>query len=447
MNLRRVLPAFLVCCLGVAGDPASAGLSDTDRQLVGEVVSLIETHHGQAHDHTDLMRRATDAVEAAYAKPATPAGPSASASSPDVSPAEQGIKAFVAGLGPHNFYATGSQARQRQAWFVGAPKARLGLIGTTTARGFAIRLIYPDGPADRAGLLPDDLVIAINGQPLPGQSRKQVAELLQGTDGEQIGLTLRRGEATLDVMAIFDQTDTASVLSRRFGNTGYLWISRFNQQMDTGFRRAVDDLTPFGPAIEPVTGLIIDLRNNQGGYLRQAISLSDSFLSDGHIARVDGRHETAPRLYDAKPGEDFRGLPVVILVNSVTRSSAEIFAAALRDNGRAVLMGQTTYGKGVGQRTYKVAATGGSLTLVRTIVTPPSGRVFDGIGLNPDISLQDNRTSGLDTALCPPLAASPFSDSGIACAIAYLKAGSVQGFYESLGTIAGPTAGPGQKPE
>tara|TARA_R110000787_G_scaffold16622_32_gene51066 strand:+ start:26262 stop:27575 length:1314 start_codon:yes stop_codon:yes gene_type:complete len=432
MNRWLTLPVCLASFLAVLAHPAGAALSDTDRQFIEEVVGLIEEHHGKGHDRDDLMRRATDAVATAYEKSATVAGP------PPVSPAELGIKTFVASLGPHNFYATGSQARQRRAWFAGAPKARLGLIGTTTADGFAIRLIYPDGPAEKAGLLPDDLIIAINGQPLPGKSRKQVAELLQGKDGEQISLTLRRGDATLNLPAVFDQTDTASVLSRRFGDRGYIWISRFNQQMEKGFQRAVGDLTPFGPAIEPVTGLIIDLRNNQGGYLRQAISLSDSFLAGGRIARVDGRHEKAPRLYDARPGEDFRGLPVVILVNAVTRSSAEIFAAALRDNDRAVLMGQTTYGKGVGQRTYKVDATGGSLTLVRTVVTPPSGKVFDGVGLTPDILLRTDKTDGFDPSLCPPLAASPFSDSGIACAIAYLKAGSVQGFYESLGGIAGP---------
>ena len=435
MNHRLALPACLVCLLSVVAWPAKADISETDHKFIEEVVGLIESHHGQAHDRNDLMSRAVEAVETAYEKSATIAGP------PPVSPAELGIKAFVATLGPHNFYATGTQAQQRRAWFTGAPKARLGLIGTTTADGFAIRLIYPDGPADKARLLPDDLVTAINGQRLPGKSRKQVAELLQGGDGEQISLTLLRNGTTLELPAIFDQTDTASVLSRRFGDAGYLWVSRFNQQMDKGFRRAVDDLTPFGPAIEPVTGLIIDLRNNQGGYLRQAISLSDSFLADGRIARVDGRHEKAPRLYEARSGEDFKGLPVVILVNAVTRSSAEIFAAALRDNGRAVLMGQTTYGKGVGQRTYKVAATGGSLTLVRTVVTPPSGQLFDGIGLIPDIPLRSDKTDGFDPSLCPPLATSPFTDSGIACAIAYLKAGSVQAFHENLGG----TAGPGQK--
>jgi carboxyl-terminal processing protease len=423
------------CSVFISLHPASATepLDDADMAFITEVVDLIMRYHGDIHDRDRLMAEAITAVE--RAQDAVTAGP------PQASPAETGIKAFVETLGPHNFYATARQFEVRRNWFAGAATARLGIIGTTVPDGFAIRLVYPDGPAEQAGILPDDLITALDGAPLAGLPRQEVTARLRGKAGQRVTLALQAPDGSRrSTIARYAEIDTESVLSRMFGDIGYLWLRRFNRRTDSGMENALARLAPAGPGITPLRGLVIDIRDNQGGYLNDAVDLADLFLTAGEIARVTSRLEAEPRIYTADPSQDFAGMPVVVLMNAVSRSSAEIFAAALRDNGRAVLMGQTTYGKGVGQRTYKVKATGGSLTLVRSLVTPPSGKTFDRVGIDPDIPLARGDRPGMDPALCPPLAGSPFRDPEIACALAFIASGtSAEHFARSLS----PTAGPG----
>lgn len=432
--VRAVVP-ILLCALTWQAAGA-AELTDEDRQFITEVVDLVERYHGEVHDRTALLAEAERHVLAELGKPG------AEDETTPPTRTERGIKAFIETLGPHNFYATARQYEVRKNWFKGAPKARLGLIGTTIPSGFAVRMVYPGGPAQKAGVTPDDVIIAIDGKPLAGLTSRQVASRLQGEIGQTARLLLRHYDASEEeVTARYTETDTESVLSRRFGKAGYLWVRRFNRQTRAGLEAALAELSPYGPGIEPLDGLVIDLRNNQGGYLNEAVAMADVFLDSGQIAEVDSRFDEKPRIYKARPGAEFEGLPVVMLVNAVSRSSAEIFASALRDNGRAVLMGQTTYGKGVGQRTYRVKATGGSLTLVRSYVTPPSGESFNGKGLEPDIMLARGDANGVNTSGCPPLDA-PFRDPEIACAVAYLQAGSMDAFHNLVGgdAAAGPPA-------
>ncbi len=426
--LAAACTAFIASQPSLSADPPG----EDDMAFITEVVDMIVRYHGEVHDRDRLMADAITAVQRAH--DAVTAGP------PPASAAETGIKAFVETLGPHNFYATARQFEVRRDWFAGAATARLGMIGTTVRRGFAIRLIYPGGPAEQAGLLPDDLITAIDGAPIAGLPREEVTARLRGKAGQRVTLALEAPDGSRrETTARYAEIGTESVLSRLFGDTGYLWLRRFNRRTDSGMETALARLAPAGPGITPVRGLIIDIRDNQGGYLSDAVELADLFLTAGEIARVTSRHDAEPHIYTADPAQDFGALPVVILMNGVSRSSAEIFASALRDNGRAVLMGQKTYGKGVGQRTYKVKATGGSLTLVRSLVTPPSGRVFDRVGIEPDIPLARGETAGLDTALCPPLPDSPFTDPEIACALAFIAAGvTPEDFTRTLMQTAGP---------
>jgi carboxyl-terminal processing protease len=261
-----------------------------------------------------------------------------------------------------------------------------------------------DTPAARAGILPGDLVTAIDGKPTTGLELAAVVARVRGEIGQPVFLTLKReGEAApLEVRLVRAQIAVQSVKSRPENDVAYLRIATFNDTTPASLRDAVTKASPANPK-----GYVLDLRSNTGGALNRVIEAADLFLESGDILATHGRTPDSDASYKATPGEIAKGLPIAILVNEGTSSGAEIFVGALKDNGRAKVFGVRTYGKGSVQTIFTLGALG-AVRLTTSRFYTPSGRNLEGHGIDPDV-------------VVPGTASASGPDPVLAAALAYLR--------------------------
>ncbi len=303
------------------------------------------------------------------------------------------FRAALLSLDRYSRYSTPAEARENRALREG-----YGGIGVTIrAENGVARVIsvMPGTPGDKAGLKDNDIIAAIAGVPLRGKSLNYVVRRLRGPRGSEVRLTVRRVARklplTINVTRAFIVPQT--VIARRAGDAVYLRIVRFGN--DTA-RKTSDTVARLRTKIgkRKLSGAILDLRNNPGGLLEQAILISDLFLDDGEIMESRGRHPKSRRRYDARYGDVLRGKPIVVLVNSRTASSSEILAAALQDNGRAVVVGSNSFGKGTVQSVASLPNRG-EIILTWSRFHAPSGYTLQGLGVRPNIcSGSDRRNAG-----------------------------------------------------
>jgi carboxyl-terminal processing protease len=279
-------------------------------------------------------------------------------------------------------YSSGRNARVNRA-------ARNGFVGIgidydMVPGGAIIRSLVPDGPAERAGLKVDDMISAADNKALVGMTRETTRRLIAGPPDSIVKLTLfRQGEDRALVMPvrrslIVPRTVTSSV------NEGIALITvrSFNIRTSTDVSQAVADAkAQTGGALK---GVVLDLRGDPGGLLDQAVDLSDLFLEGGTITTLTGRHPGAKQYYAARPGDIADGKPIVVLVDGKSASSAEITAAALADNGRALIIGTNTLGKGSVQTLIRLP-NDGEIALTWAEVVSPAGYRLHGLGLLPTI--------------------------------------------------------------
>jgi len=300
---------------------------------------------------------------------------------------EAGINGMLTSLDPHSGYLSPTDYRDIQVDTSG----EYGGLGVEiiTEDGF-IKVVAPidDTPASRAGLKSGDLLTAINGTPII--ARDAVKEM-RGPVGTDITITvLRRGEDPFDVTLTREVIRPKSVRARMEGDDiGYIRVSGFNERttllLEEGLAQIAKD------AGGRPKGLVLDLRNNPGGLLDQAVSVSDMFLSGGEVVSTFGRHSSNDRRYNAGPGEVFKGVPIVVLINRGSASAAEIVAGALQDRNRARIVGVTSFGKGSVQTVMPLGADRGALRLTTARYYTPSGRSIQGTGIDPDIEIAQER--------------------------------------------------------
>src|SRR5229473_987124 len=201
-------------------------------------------------------------------------------------------------------------------------------------------------PAARAGLKPGDLITHLDGDPVQGMTLPEAVEKMRGPISSEIKLTIRReGKEPFDVKLTRATIKIQSVRSHLEGdNIGYIRITTFNEQTDTGLNNAMKNLKQ--QAGNKLVGVILDLRNNPGGLLDQAVAVSDAFLDKGEIVSTRGRRSEDAQRYNARPGDIAAGLPVAVLINGGSASASEIVAGALQDHHRAILLGTKSFGKG-----------------------------------------------------------------------------------------------------
>ncbi len=300
---------------------------------------------------------------------------------------EAGINGMLTSLDPHSGYLNPQDYRDIQVDTSG----EYGGLGVEiiTEDGF-IKVVAPidDTPASRAGLKSGDLLTAIDGTPIVA---KDAVKTMRGVPGTDITITvLRRGEDPFDVTLTREVIQPKSVrVKMEEGNIGYLRVSGFNERTTLLLEEGLAEIAKESGGRPE--GLVLDLRNNPGGLLDQAVSVSDMFLSGGEVVSTFGRHSSNDRRYNAGPGEVFKGVPIVVLINRGSASAAEIVAGALQDRARARIIGVTSFGKGSVQTVMPLGADRGALRLTTARYYTPSGRSIQGTGIDPDLEIAQER--------------------------------------------------------
>ncbi|OXE35414.1 MAG: peptidase S41 [Phenylobacterium zucineum] len=302
---------------------------------------------------------------------------------------EAAIDGMVTSLDPHSNYLTAeafSDMRDQSRGEYG------GLGIEISSEDGVVKVISPmDGtPAFKAGIKAGDYITAVNNQSILGLSVSEAVKQMRGKPGESVTLTIARQKSDpFDVKLVREVIETKSVSARPEGDYGYLRVSAFNEKTTDEAKTAIADLKTKIPKMK---GLILDLRNNPGGLLDQAVGISDLFLEGGEIVSQRGRDPRDIERYNAHPGDATGGLPMVVLINSGSASAAEIVAGALQDRKRAELVGLTSFGKGSVQTVTPLrGGADGALKLTTARYYTPSGRSIQKTGIIPDLEVAETR--------------------------------------------------------
>jgi carboxyl-terminal processing protease len=269
-------------------------------------------------------------------------------------------------------------------------KGEFGGLGIeVTMENGLVKVVSPidDTPAAKAGLQAGDLIYMLDGEPVQGLTLQEAVEKMRGKVGTTIKIGVRRaGKDPFDVSLTREIIKVRSVRYRlEAGDIGYIRVTSFTEQTTTGVLDAVEKLKK--EAGGKLKGYILDLRNNPGGLLDQAIALSDAFLDKGEIVSVKARKSEDIQRWNAKPGDVAGGLPIVVLMNGGSASASEIVAGALQDHKRAIILGTRSFGKGSVQTIMQVTG-GGAIRLTTALYFTPSGRSIQKEGIKPDIEVE-----------------------------------------------------------
>jgi len=263
-------------------------------------------------------------------------------------------------------------------------------IEITMESGF-VKVITPieDSPADKIGIKAGDYIIKINDKQVKGLTLMQAVNLMRGKIGTSINITVRRVDVDEDLKFTIkrDKIKVREVSSSIKENVGYIRLRAFNEQSGDQLLKKIKDLSKEN---KNLTGYILDLRNNPGGLLSQAIKISDAFLDGGEIVSTRGRDKNDIKIYTARKGDVSNGKPIIILINRGSASASEIVAGALKDHKRAILLGEKSFGKGSVQTIIPLKGNG-ALRLTTAKYYLPSGNSISEIGVEPDIAVKENK--------------------------------------------------------
>ncbi len=257
-----------------------------------------------------------------------------------------------------------------------------------------VKVIAPidDTPAAKVGIKAGDYIIKIGSEQVQGKSLMEAVKLMRGPVGTPINLTIRRKneKKALEFKIYREIIEVQSVNAEIKGkkkNLGYIRLKSFNENSDKQFLKIVKDYE----RNSKIKGYILDLRNNPGGLLTQAISITDFFLDDGEIVSTKGRQVSETRKFFARKGDEIDGKPIIVLINNGSASASEIFAGALKDHKRAIILGENSYGKGSVQSIIPLR-NGGGMRLTISKYYLPSGSSISAVGVTPDIIVEESET-------------------------------------------------------
>src|SRR5215467_1092548 len=301
------------------------------------------------------------------------------------------INGIVKALDPHSSYMDAKSYREMQTTTSGQFG---GLCMQVNMENGVLKVVSPidDTPAARAGILADDVIDQIDGTPVKGMTLSQAVEKMRGPPGTEVRLEIvRKGkEARLDLTLVREIIKVSPVRQRVEGNdVGYIRITQFNGRAADDLKQAVQTLAAKIPP-EQLKGYILDLRNNPGGLLDQAVRVAGAFLVGGEIVSIRGRDSDHTQRFNAVPGDLIEGKPLIVLINGGSASASEIVAGALQDQKRATIIGSRTFGKASVQTIIPLGAGNGALRLTTARYYTPSGHSLQAQGVAPDIEvLQD----------------------------------------------------------
>jgi carboxyl-terminal processing protease len=314
---------------------------------------------------------------------------------------ESAINGMLAGLDPHSSYMNPKAYQDMQVTTSG----KFGGLGIeVTMEDGVLKVISPiDGtPAAKAGILANDQIVALDGEDLSGIALNDAVDKMRGAIGSPITLTIQRPNVTkpFDVKIVRGEITIEAVHGRADGQIIYVRISSFSENTYDGLKQTLDKYTQQIGA-DKVQGVIIDLRNNPGGLLDQAIAVSDAFLNQGEIVSTRGRHADETQRYNAHSGDIANGKPVIVLVNGGSASASEIVAGALQDQRRATILGTRSFGKGSVQTIIPLGSDG-ALRLTTARYYTPSGRSIQAQGIEPDIEVVQELPPDLAAQITTP---------------------------------------------
>jgi carboxyl-terminal processing protease len=345
----------------LAGSAARAAVSDTYRELnlFGDVFERVRADYVERPEDSKLV--------------------------------ESAINGMLAGLDPHSSYMDPKSFRDMQV----QTRGEFGGLGIeVTMEDGLVKVVAPidETPAAKAGVMANDIITHLDDEAVQGLTLNQAVDKMRGPVNTKIKLTIMRkgADKPIEVSIVRDIIRVKSVRWHpEGGDIGYIRISQFNEQTTDGLKQAINDLNAQLGA-DKIKGYLIDLRNNPGGLLDQAISVSDAFLEKGEIVSTRGRNPEETQRFNARPGDLTKGKPLIVLVNGGSASASEIVAGALQDHKRATLIGTRSFGKGSVQTIIPLGAGNGALRLTTARYYTPSGRSIQAKGISPDIEvLQD----------------------------------------------------------
>jgi carboxyl-terminal processing protease len=369
--------AFLA---GVAVGPASGLISRHLGYDFGITAALAQdSSRADTYRLLTLFGDVFERVRAEYVDPVT-----------DKDLVENAINGMLTGLDPHSSYMNAKQFRDMQV----QTKGEFGGLGieVTQDNGF-IKVISPidDTPASKAGVKAGDIITALDGKTVQGLSLQDAVDRMRGLPNSKITLTVKREGIDKPIeISMLREIIHIQVVKQRMepGEIGYVRLTQFTEQADAGIKAAVKTLKQQSGG--KMKAVILDLRNNPGGLLDQAVAVSGDFVDQGEIVSTRARHTEDAQRWDAKGSDITGGLPLVVLINGGSASSSEIVAGALQDHHRAVLLGTRSFGKGSVQTVIPLPGNG-AMRLTTARYYTPSGRSIQGLGITPDVPVQETR--------------------------------------------------------
>ena len=306
------------------------------------------------------------------------------------------INGMLTSLDPHSSYLSPDDAADMRV----QTRGEFGGLGieVTQEEGF-VKVVTPmDGtPADEAGMEAGDFITHVDGESVLGLTLNEAVDLMRGPVGSEIVITVvREGEAEpFDVSIIRDTIKLTAVRARTERDAVVLRVSTFNDQtyrnLESGLKEQIEE----AGGRDAISGIVLDLRNNPGGLLNQAIKVSDAFLDKGEIVSTRGRDPADGERFNATEGDLAEGLPIVVLINGGSASASEIVAGALQDHRRAIVVGTKSFGKGSVQTVMPLRGDG-AMRLTTARYYTPSGRSIQALGVSPDIFVEQPRPSATE---------------------------------------------------
>ncbi len=349
-------------------------------QIAGPLLAQESARNNNVYEQLDLFGDIFERIRAQYVEEVDPG---------DL--IEAAIDGMLTSLDPHSSYLSPDDAAQMRV----QTRGEFGGLGieVTQEEGF-VKVVSPiDGtPADEAGVEAGDFITHVDGESVLGLTLDEAVTLMRGPVGSEIVITLvREGEAEpFDISIIRDTIKLTAVRTRTEGDTVVLRVTTFNDQtfanLESGFKEQVEE----AGGIDQINGIVIDLRNNPGGLLTQAIRVSDAFLEKREIVSTRGREIQDGERFNATPGDLAEGKPIVVLINGGSASASEIVAGALQDHRRAIVVGTKSFGKGSVQ-TVMPLRSDGAMRLTTARYYTPSGRSIQSLGVSPDIVVEQPR--------------------------------------------------------
>ena len=304
---------------------------------------------------------------------------------------EAAIDGMLTSLDPHSSYLSPNDAAAMRV----QTRGEFGGLGieVTQEEGF-VKVVSPiDGtPADEAGMESGDFITHVDGESVLGLTLDEAVDMMRGPVGSEIVITVvREGEnEPFDVSIIRDTIKLTAVRSRTEGQSIVMRVTTFNDQTTPNLQAGLEKQIEEAGGIDNINGIVLDLRNNPGGLLTQAIRVSDAFLEKGEIVSTRGRNPEDGERFNATPGDLAQGKPIVVLINGGSASASEIVAGALQDHRRAIVVGTKSFGKGSVQ-TVMPLRSDGAMRLTTARYYTPSGRSIQALGVSPDIIVQQPR--------------------------------------------------------